>query len=105
MVRIARETTLEWGGDFVVVIMPLYEDVVVRQMSPSQRHEHLAQVLREEGIDVIDTAAVFASQRDPASLYTMRINNHPNITGHQLIGHTIVDELNRRRLPKLSARH
>ena len=49
------ETTLEWGGDFVVVIMPLYEDVVVRQMSPSQRHEHLAQVLREEGIDVIDT--------------------------------------------------
>ncbi len=103
VVRIARQTTLEWGGDFVVAIMPLYEDVVVRQMSPSQRHEHLAQVLREAGIDVIDTSAVFASQPDPASLYTMRINNHPNIEGHQLIGHTIVDELNRRRLPKLSA--
>jgi hypothetical protein len=105
VVRIARETTLGWGGDFVVAIMPLYEDVVVRQMSPSQRHEHLAQVLREEGIEVIDTAAVFAGQHDPASLYTMRINNHPNAAGHELIGRTIVAELNRRRLPKLSARH
>jgi len=57
------------------------------------------------GIEVIDTAAVFASHRDPASLYTMRINNHPDVAGHQLIGRTIVDELNKRRLPKLSARH
>jgi len=105
VVHMARETTLGWGGDFVVVIMPLYEDVVVRQMSSSQRHEHLAQVLRDEGIEVIDTAAVFASHRDPASLYTMRINNHPDVAGHQLIGRTIVDELNKRRLPKLSARH
>jgi len=101
-VRLARQTTLEWGGDFIVVIMPLYEDVVIRQMSASQRHEHLAQVLRAEGIDVIDTAAIFASQRDPAALYTMRINNHPNIEGHQLIGRTIVDELSNRRLPTLT---
>jgi hypothetical protein len=105
VVRMARQATLEWGGDFVVAIMPLYEDVVVRQMSSSQRHEHLAQVLRDEGIDVIDTAAAFASSSDPAALYTMRINNHPNVEGHQLIGRTIVAELNRRRLPKLSARH
>jgi hypothetical protein len=104
VVRMTRQKTLEWGGDFVVVIMPLYEDVVVRQMSSSQRHEHLTQVLRDEGIDVIDTAAVFAARHDPASLYTMRINNHPNIEGHQLIGRTIVDELGRRQLPKLSAR-
>jgi hypothetical protein len=103
-VRMARETTLGWGGDFIVVIMPLYEDVVVRQMSSSQRHEYLTQVLRDEGIDVIDTAAVFAARHDPASLYTMRINNHPNIEGHQLIGRTIVEELSRRQLPKLSAR-
>jgi len=48
VVHMARETTLGWGGDFVVVIMPLYEDVVVRQMSSSQRHEHLAQVLRDD---------------------------------------------------------
>jgi hypothetical protein len=34
----------------------------------------------------------------------MRINNHPNIEGHQLIGRTIVEELSRRQLPKLSAR-
>jgi hypothetical protein len=104
VVRMARQKTLEWGGDFIVVIMPLYEDVVVRQMSSSQRHEHLTQVLRDEGIDVIDTAAVFAGRHDPASLYTMRINNHPNIEGHQLIGRTIVEELSRRQLPKLSAR-
>jgi hypothetical protein len=105
IVNLARNTTQAWGGEFVLVIMPLYEDVIVRQLQPSQRHENLAAQLRKSGTDVIDTASLFAEQPDPASLYTMRINNHPNAGGHALLGRYIVDELARRSPQQLAAGH
>src|SRR5262249_26869067 len=103
IVTLARDTTRAWGGEFIVVIMPLYEDVIVRQLRPPQRHENIAAELRKSGTDVIDTAGLFASQPDPPSLYTMRINNHPNAQGHAMLGHYIADELSRRRLQRLRA--
>jgi hypothetical protein len=105
IVGLAHDTTQKWGGRFIVVIMPLYEDIVVRQLPPSQRHENIAAELRKAGIDVIDAASVFASQADPVSLYTLQINNHPNTTGHALIGRYIVGELARRGPQQLAAKH
>jgi len=105
VVRLARDTTEKWGGAFIVVIMPLYEDVVVRQLPPSQRHENIAIELRKAGIEVIDAASVFATHADPASLYTLRINNHPGVAGHALLGRYIVEQLARRSSQELAAKH
>jgi hypothetical protein len=105
IVRLAHDTTQKWGGEFIVVIMPLYEDVVVRQLPPSQRHENIAIELRKAGVEVLDAASLFARQADPASLYTLRINNHPSAAGHALLGSYILDELARRGAQQLAAKH
>lgn len=105
IVRLAHDTTRKWNGQFIVAIMPLYEDVVVRQMPLNMRHENLARVLRQQGIEVADAASVFASEADPAALYTMRINNHPNATGHALIGHYLVGVLAGHGQQQLAAQH
>lgn len=93
--QLADATTRGWGGRFVVIIMPLYEEVVARQMPSTLRHEHLAKVVAELGIPVIDGAALFEQQRDPAHLYTMRINNHPNGEGYQLLANHVAAQLAR----------
>jgi len=105
IVRLAHDTTQAWGGKFLIIIMPLYEDVVVRQLPPAERHENIARQLRSAGIEVIDAASLFASRADPAALYTLGINNHPNAAGHALLGHYIVEELTRRNPPVLAAKH
>lgn len=104
IIRLAHTTTEKWGGTFIVVIMPLYEDVVVRQLPLNQRHENIAAELRKAGIEVIDAASPFAQQPDPASLYTLRMNNHPNEAGHALLGHYILDQLARRDLRQFAAK-
>jgi hypothetical protein len=105
IVRLAHDTTQKWDGEFIVVIMPLYEDVVVRQLPPSQRHENIAIELRKAGVKVIDAASLFARQADPASLYTLGINNHPSAAGHALLGSYIIDELAGRDPQHLAAKH
>lgn len=94
--NLARSATESWGGQFVVAIMPLYQDVVAGQLPQVLRHEQLAALLNEKGFEVLDTGALFAAQPDPAGLYTMRINNHPNAGGYALLGNYIVAELERR---------
>jgi hypothetical protein len=104
-VQLANATTRGWGGRLVVVIMPLYEEVVARQLPPTLQHQHLARIVSDLGIPVIDTAAVFSKQRDPAHLYTMRINNHPNSEGYRLLADIVIGQLIERDLqPVVSTR-
>jgi hypothetical protein len=102
-VRLAHATTQSWGGEFVVLIMPLYEEVVAHQLPPPLHHERLAAMLREANVTTIDAAAFFASQPDVAHLYTMRINNHPNPEGFAVLSNFVMSELEQRLPARLSA--
>ncbi len=95
-VRMARETTRAWGGDFVVVIMPLYEEVIAHQLPPALYHDRLAKLLRDNQFEVIDAAEFFGRQQDPARLYTMRVNNHPNEAGYVVLANYVMAELGQR---------
>ena len=100
-VDLARRTTEGWGGRFVVVIMPLYAEVVAHDLAEPLRHDHLAAMLRAMGVTVIDTVPTFLDNSDPASLYVMRRNNHPTAEGHRLLARYIATEL---RTPAPAAR-
>jgi hypothetical protein len=95
-IQLADTATRSWGGTLVVVIMPLYAEIVAHQMPPSLRHDHLTQVVTGLGVPVIDAADLFARQHDPAHLYTMRINNHPGPDGHELLASFVAEQLARR---------
>ncbi len=102
-VRLAQSTTRSWGGEFVVVMMPLYEEIVAGQLPPSLHHDRLAAMLRAANVTTIDAAAFFARQPDVAHLYTMRINSHPNPDGFAVLSNFVMTELDQRLPARLSA--
>jgi hypothetical protein len=91
--ELARRTTEGWGGRFVVVLMPLYAEVVAHEMPPPLRHGDLAALLAGMGIMVIDAVPTFLAAPDPRSLYVMRRNNHPNEAGHRLLAEFVAWQL------------
>jgi hypothetical protein len=96
--------TRSWGGRLVVVIMPLYAEVVAHQLPPELQHDHLASVVAGLGIPVIDAAAEFARQDDPPHLYTMRVNNHPNQEGYRVLAQFVAGQLAQRSAAVAAAR-
>ncbi|HVY81473.1 MAG TPA: hypothetical protein VG994_10865 [Steroidobacteraceae bacterium] len=92
-IDLARRATQSWGGRFVVVIMPLYAEVVSHDLAEPLHHEHLAALLRARGVDVIDTVPLFKSVSDPGSLYVMHRNNHPTAEGHRMLAEFITAQL------------
>lgn len=101
--QLVQSSTRSWGGRLVVVIMPLYAEVVAHQLPPELQHDHLASVVAGLGIPVIDAAAEFARQDDPPHLYTMRVNNHPNPEGYRVLAQFVASQLSRT-APALAAR-
>jgi hypothetical protein len=95
IVTLANETTQRWGGNFILVILPSYAEVVRATKSPL-RNERMMRVLTDRGISVIDGLPPFLSQRDPAGLYPMRIQNHPTPEANALLADHLVQELERR---------
>jgi hypothetical protein len=96
--RLAHATTEAWGGKFVVLLMPLYAEVVMHQMAEPLRHDRLAGLLQREGIEVIDVAAYVLEHRDPRHFYQMRISNHPTPEGYRELVDYVRQEL-RKRVP------
>jgi hypothetical protein len=95
-ISLAQKTTRSWGGRFVVVIMPLYAEVIAHEMAEPLRHDRLASMMRDMGIEVIDTVPTFLAAPDPLSLYVMRRNNHPTPAGHQVLAQYVLDQLQAR---------
>lgn len=93
-IDLARTATEGWGGRFIVVIMPLYAEVVAHDMAEPLHHERLASRLRARGIEVIDTVPVFLAQPDPGAMYVMHRNNHPTPEGHRMLAQFVTSQLN-----------
>ena len=99
----AQRETEQWGGTFVVVIMPLYAETIAHELHPVLRHDRLKQSLEERGVAVIDTVPVILAQRDPRALYTMRRNNHPNPAGYKLLADEVKMQIAQRFAPRIPA--
>lgn len=91
--QVAKDASGRWGGQFIVLLTPLYAEVVADQMHEDLRHAHLAREIRRLGIPVIDGARMFKAQPDPAGLFTMRTNNHPTAEGYALLADAVLREI------------
>jgi hypothetical protein len=104
IIRSARAEVEGWGGTFVVMIMPMYAEIVAHQIPETLRSERLAATLRGLGMHVVDCAELFERQPDPEGLYTMRSAGHPNPTGYALMGDYVVSDL-KAHYPGMQAAH
>lgn len=93
---LAQQAAGAWGGELVVVLLPIYAEVVANEIEPDRRHDNLARVVGEFGITVVDGVKVFRRTADPAGLFTMRINNHPNAEGYALLAGEVLDAIRAR---------
>jgi hypothetical protein len=92
----ARDAVEKWGGELIVVVLPIYAEVVAGQVEPGRRHRNLARVAEELGIPVVNGVELFNAVPDPAALFTMRINNHPTAEGYALLAGKVADEIGAR---------
>ena len=91
--RLAKRATERWGGELIVVLLPIYAEVVAGQIEGNLRHDHLARVVDQLGISVVDGVELFEKHADPTALYTMRINNHPTAEGYALLADRVLAEI------------
>lgn len=103
--HLAKQATDRWGGNFIVVLLPSYEEVVAHEIKGDARHDRLAQILRAHGIRVIDGVEPFIEQRDPAHLYNMRINNHPTAEGYSLLAGWVLEHIQHQPPSRLAVKH
>jgi hypothetical protein len=92
--RIA-DTAGGWGGKVIAVILPSYE-LSIGQPQYVARYEAVAKLLRASPMTVVDGVALFAAEPDFQSLYTLRMDNHPNERGHAMIGDAVIDAIDSR---------
>jgi hypothetical protein len=93
-IDLAARTTAGWGGKLIVVILPNYA-LSMGQGATVSRYDGVMNALDASALQFVDGAALFAAQPDVASLYTLRIENHPSEKGHALLAATILEVIAR----------
>jgi hypothetical protein len=91
--QLVKRTAEEWDGKLMVVLLPIYSEVVADQVRENLRHDRLATLVSSLGIPVVDGVELFKQHPDPAGFYTLRINNHPTAEGYALLSHRILAEI------------
>jgi len=93
LIRQAKQLVEGWGGHMVVVVIPVFGEVVNNQYAPGQSSSHIVELLEPLHVHVINGVPFFRQQRDPAMLYTMGMTNHFNEAGHRLFSEFVAADL------------
>ncbi len=91
--QLVKRTAEQWDGKLVVVLLPVYSEVVADQVQGNLRHDHLEKVVSRLGIPVVDGVDLFKQSPDPAEYFTLRINNHPTAEGYALLAGRVLKEI------------
>ncbi|MGH7597434.1 MAG: hypothetical protein ACREOI_13860 [bacterium] len=90
----AQRKTSSWAGKLVFVYLSEYNRYAgkVDHDIFQQRREVLS-IVGKLGIPIIDIHEVFASRRDPLSLFPFRLHGHYTAEGYRLVAEAIVSHL------------
>ena len=86
------ETAGRWGGSVIALILPSYA-LSVGRPGDVARYNAVADVLRASSVTVVDGVALFAAEPDSLSLYTLRMDNHPNERGHAVLAEALIEAI------------
>ncbi|HKY96916.1 MAG TPA: hypothetical protein VJL35_03600, partial [Gemmatimonadaceae bacterium] len=95
----ARDDVKAWGGELRLVYLPERRrfnkntaPVVGERHDPVVVQQRIRRIAYRLDITMIDVAAVFAAEKDPASLWNAR-RYHYNAAGYALVAKAIIDDL------------
>jgi hypothetical protein len=72
--------------------LPSYE-ISVGRPADVARYNAVADVLRASPVIVVDGVAQFAAEPDSLTLYTLRMDNHPNARGHAVLAEALIEAI------------
>ena len=86
LIKIAKETTQEWGGEFYLVYHPHPERYIgTYSLQYAQRqYGYFIKKLNEMKINTIDLKKLFDNAGGPKKLYHFGIPGHPSENGYKL---------------------
>ena len=95
--RVLAEATTRvnrWGGRLVFVYLPHWDRYGSRRLSPgAARRDRVLEIVRAQGIPVVDMHQVFQATRDPLALFPFRQSGHYNEEGHRLVAEEVLRAL------------
>ena len=86
LIKIAKETTQEWGGEFYLVYHPHPERYIgTYSLQYAQRqYGYFIKKLNEMKINIIDLKKLFDNAGGPKKLYHFGIHGHPSENGYKI---------------------
>lgn len=101
---LVRDATASWGGQLIVVLLPVYREVVSEQIPEPLSHRRLAELATSLGIPVVNGAELFLEHDDPPALFVNRMQNHPNERGYALLADRVLEAVEDHTPPMLASR-
>jgi PAS domain S-box-containing protein len=90
----AKNLVSSWGGDLYFVYLPAVKRYVPEEKVNAGRPAVL-ETAKKAGIPVIDIHPAFMAQKDPRSLFTLRLSSyvHYNDEGHRLVAEEVLQAI------------
>jgi hypothetical protein len=92
----AKSLTNDWGGRLYFVYLPSWNRFGKAASGPEIEHTRVLKVVSGLGIPIIDLVPAFQAQKDPLSLFTLRVFGHYSELGNQVVGDNVLKVLSAR---------
>lgn len=93
----AKNTVEEWGGEIYFVYLPMHQRYKEKSISHNDymKKDEVINLVQSLGIKLIDIhKEVFANDKDPFDLFSLRIARHYNSRGYARVARSIVSIVN-----------
>jgi hypothetical protein len=92
----AKRSVNTWNGSLYFVYLPTYGRYAGQPSPYREAREAVLDLVREQGIPIIDIDPAFRAQKDPLSLFPFRRFVHYNRYGHQLVADELLRAIDRK---------
>jgi PAS domain S-box-containing protein len=86
----AKKSVGEWGGSLYFIYLPARYRYDPSDSGPVRARYAVLQTANKAGLPVIDMHPIFMAQKDPLSLFSLRLADHYNEEGNRLVAQEVL---------------
>ena len=86
----AKKLVGEWGGSLYFIYLPAQYRYDASKQGPVRSRDAVLQAANKAGLPIIDMHPIFMAQKDPLSLFPLRLAGHYNEEGHRLVAEEVL---------------
>ncbi len=86
----AKKLVGEWGGSLYFVYLPARYRYDTSKQGPVRSRDAVLRAANEAGLPIVDMHRIFTAQKDPLSLFPLRLADHYNEEGNRLVAQEVL---------------